>query len=33
MLIDEGKDFFEYEPENWDIIVINPPFKNKKSFF
>jgi len=31
--IDEGKDFFEYEPENWDIIVSNPPFKNKKAFF
>ncbi len=31
--IDESKDFFEYEPENWDIIVSNPPFKNKKLFF
>lgn len=24
--IEEGKDFFEYEPENYDIIVSNPPF-------
>jgi hypothetical protein len=24
--IDEGKDFFEYEPEDWDIIISNPPF-------
>ena len=31
--IDEGKDFFEYEPENWDIIVSNSPWKNKKAFF
>ena len=29
-----GEDFFEYEPsEEWDIIVSNPPFKNKKLFF
>lgn len=25
----EGQDFFEYEPENWDIIVSNPPFSLK----
>lgn len=31
--IDNGKDFFEYEPEQWDIIVSNPPFKNKREFF
>lgn len=30
---DMEQDFFEYEPENWDIIVSNPPFKNKKLFF
>jgi hypothetical protein len=29
-----GQDFFEYEPEEkWDIIISNPPFKNKKLFF
>lgn len=27
--IDDGKDFFEYEPENYDIIVSNPPFSLK----
>jgi len=27
------KDFFEYEPEEWDIIISNPPFQNKKEFF
>ena len=31
--IDEEQDFFTYEPENWDIIVSNPPFKNKRKFF
>ena len=24
--IDEGKDFFEYEPKEYDIIISNPPF-------
>ena len=29
-----GQDFFEYEPnEDWDIIISNPPFKNKVKFF
>ena len=27
--IDEGKDFFEYEPEHWDIMISNPPFSKK----
>ena len=25
----EGQDFFEYEPESWDIIISNPPFSKK----
>ena len=25
----EGQDFFEYEPEHWDLIVSNPPFSIK----
>ena len=25
----EGKDFFEYEPEQWDIMISNPPFSKK----
>ena len=29
----EGKDFFIYEPAHWDIIVSNPPFKDKRKFF
>jgi len=29
-----GQDFFNYEPdEKWDIIISNPPFKNKRLFF
>ena len=31
--LDEGKDFFEYEPFHWDVIVSNPPFTNKRKFF
>ena len=31
--IDNGQNFFEYEPEKWDLIVSNPPFTNKKAFF
>ena len=25
----EGQDFFEYEPESWDIMISNPPFSKK----
>ena len=31
--INEGKDFFTYEPDKWDVIVSNPPFTNKRKFF
>lgn len=32
--IKEGKDFFEYEPEeHWDMIISNPPFTKKKEYF
>ena len=27
--LSEGRDFFKYEPENWDILVSNPPFSKK----
>ncbi len=27
--LSEGKDFFSYEPENWDILVSNPTFSKK----
>ena len=31
--IDDGQDFFNYEPDEWDIIVSNPPFTNKRKYF
>lgn len=31
--INEGKDFYNYEPDHWDIIVSNPPFTNKRKIF
>lgn len=30
---DYGQDFYNYEPEQWDIIVSNPPFTNKRKIF
>lgn len=31
--IDTGRDFFEYEPYHWDVMISNPPFTNKRAFF
>lgn len=31
--IDYGKDFYTYEPEEWDVIISNPPFTNKRKIF
>ena len=31
--LDDGKDFFEWEPDNWDILISNPQFTNKRKFF
>ena len=31
--IDEGKNFYDYEPEKWNILVSNPPFTNKRFIF
>lgn len=31
--IDNGQDFFNYEPKQWDIIISNPPFTDKRKFF
>ena len=28
-----GQDFFEYEPEQWDVIISNPPYHNKRAFW
>lgn len=27
--IDDGQDYFEYEPEEWDIMISNPPYSVK----
>lgn len=31
--IDDGDDFFTYQPPYWDVMISNPPFKNKRKFF
>lgn len=31
--IDNKKDFYKYEPKEWDVIVSNPPFTNKRGIF
>ena len=31
--INNGKDFFNYEPNEWDIIISNPPFRRKRKYF
>jgi len=31
--LDGGQDFLTYEPEEWDIMISNPPYKNKRSFW
>lgn len=31
--IENGQDFYTYEPAEWDIIVSNPPFTNKRKIF
>lgn len=31
--IDRWQDFFNYEPKEWDIIISNPPFTNKRKYF
>lgn len=31
--ISYGQDFFNYEPSKWDLIISNPPYKNKRAFW
>jgi len=31
--IDYGQDFLTYEPENWDCLISNPPYKNKRIYW
>ena len=30
VIIHEDKDFFKYTPDNWELVVDNPPFSKKK---
>lgn len=31
--INNGEDFYTYEPKKWDVIISNPPFTNKRNIF
>lgn len=31
--LDYGQDFLTYEPEKWDVIISNPPYKNKRVYW
>lgn len=31
--IDEGLDFYDYEPDLWNVIISNPPFTGKRRIF
>jgi hypothetical protein len=31
--LDYGQDFLTYEPDNWDVLISNPPYKNKRVFW
>lgn len=31
--INYGQDFFKYEPKQWDVIISNPPYHNKRAFW
>jgi len=31
--IDYGQNFFEYQPKEWDVIISNPPYTNKRKYW
>lgn len=31
--IDYGQDYLTYNPENWDVMISNPPYKNKRVYW
>lgn len=31
--INSGHDFYTYEPEKWDVLISNPPFRGKRHIF
>lgn len=31
--LEYGQDFLSYEPEKWDVLISNPPYKNKRVYW
>jgi len=31
--IEYWQDYFEYEPKHWDVMISNPPYKNKRAYW
>jgi hypothetical protein len=31
--LDNDQDFLNYEPKNWDVMISNPPYKNKRVYW
>lgn len=31
--INNGEDFFNYQPNEWDVIISNPPYTNKRAYW
>jgi len=31
--IDDGQDFLTYEPKEWDVLISNPPYHNKRVYW
>jgi hypothetical protein len=31
--IEDGRDFLQYESKKWDIIISNPPYKEKRKYW
>ena len=31
--LEYGQDFLTYEPEQWDVMISNPPYKNKRVYW
>lgn len=31
--LDDGQDFLTYEPEQWDVMISNPPYTNKRVYW
>ena len=31
--LEDNQDFLTYEPEKWDVMISNPPYKNKRTYW